>query len=112
MANVPATFPVMPVNGYMVSGMLTRGKGCEDGVLCSPKLSEVQGGDAVYPKSMVAEIEKNVGDISIDCARMPSADDLKGHETQLINEWLDNVQRIRTQQTQLFDYLLTNHPTD
>ncbi|HZR31241.1 MAG TPA: alkaline phosphatase family protein [Terriglobales bacterium] len=112
MANVPATFPVMPVNGYMVSGMLTRGKGCEDGVLCSPKLSEVQGGDAVYPKSMVSEIEKNVGDISIDCARMPSADDLKGHETQLINEWLDNVQRIRAQQTKLFDYLLTNHPTD
>ena len=25
MANVPATFPVMPVNGYMISGMLTRG---------------------------------------------------------------------------------------
>ena len=35
MANVPATFPVMPVNGYMISGMLTRGKGCEDGILCS-----------------------------------------------------------------------------
>src|SRR6266436_5872407 len=34
MANVPATFPVMPVNGYMISGMLTRGKNCEDGVLC------------------------------------------------------------------------------
>ena len=26
MANVPATFPVKPVNGYMISGMLTRGK--------------------------------------------------------------------------------------
>src|SRR4029077_14212319 len=25
MANVPATFPVMPLNGYMISGMLTRG---------------------------------------------------------------------------------------
>src|SRR2546430_1563578 len=48
MANVPATFPVMPVNGYMISGMLTRGKNCEDGVLCAPKLSEVQGGDPVY----------------------------------------------------------------
>src|SRR5262249_4140760 len=32
MANVPATFPVLPVNGYMISGMLTRGKQCEDGV--------------------------------------------------------------------------------
>jgi len=112
MANVPATFPVMPVNGYMVSGMLTRGKGCEDGVLCSPKLSQVEGGDAVYPKSMVAEIEKNIGDISIDCARMPSVDDLKGHESQVIDEWLDEVQRIRVQQTKLFDYLLTNHSTD
>src|ERR1700722_14466339 len=53
MANVPATFPVMPVNGYMISGMLTRGKNCEDGILCAPKLSEVEGGDAVYPKTMV-----------------------------------------------------------
>ncbi len=56
MANVPATFPVMPVNGYMISGMLTRGKNCEDGVLCAPKLSEVMGGDAVYPKSYAAGV--------------------------------------------------------
>src|SRR6202795_4285043 len=68
MANVPATFPVMPVNGYMISGMLTRGKGCEDGLLCSPKLSEVKGGDAVYPKSMVPELEAQVGDFWIDCS--------------------------------------------
>jgi predicted AlkP superfamily phosphohydrolase/phosphomutase len=54
MANVPATFPVMPVNGYMISGMLTRGKNCEDGVLCAPKLSEVEGGDAVYPPALKA----------------------------------------------------------
>ena len=66
MANVPATFPVMPVNGYMISGMLTRGKNCEDGVLCAPKLSEVQGGDAVYPPAMKAELLKNVGDFYID----------------------------------------------
>ena len=56
MANVPATFPVMPVDGYMISGMLTRGKNCEDGVLCAPKLSEVEGGDAVYPPAMKAEL--------------------------------------------------------
>src|SRR5258708_34783718 len=31
MANGPSTFPVMPVNGSMISGMLTRGKHCEDG---------------------------------------------------------------------------------
>src|SRR3989442_5316364 len=112
MANVPATFPVMPVNGYMVSGMLTRGKDCEDGVLCAPKLSQVEGGDAVYPKSMVSELEANVGDFYIDCARMPSADDLKGKEVEVIDAWLNRVSLIRSQQTKLFDYLLTHHPTD
>src|SRR5215467_13424509 len=112
MANVPATFPVMPVNGYMISGMLTRGKNCEDGVLCAPKLSEVMGGDAVYPKSMQPELLKNVGDFYIDCERMPAAGDLKGHETEVIDKWLNKVQLIREQQTKLFDYLLTQHPTD
>jgi predicted AlkP superfamily phosphohydrolase/phosphomutase len=112
MANVPATFPVMPVNGYMVSGMLTRGKNCEDGVLCSPKLSEVQGGDPVYPAAMKAELLKNVGDFYVDCERMPSAEQLKGHETEVIDAWLKKVDVIRQQQTQLFDYLLNNHPTD
>ena len=112
MANVPATFPVMPVNGYMISGMLTRGKNCEDGVLCAPKLSEVMGGDAVYPKSMQPELLKNVGDFYIDCERMPSAADLKGHESAVIDQWLAKVQTIREQQTKLFDYLLANHPTD
>ena len=112
MANVPATFPVLPVNGYMISGMLTRGKNCEDGVLCAPKLSEVEGGDAVYPRSMVAELEKNVGDFYIDCTRMPSADELKDKEAEVVNAWLAKVQTIREQQTKLFDYLLTNHPTD
>ena len=112
LANVPATFPVMPVNGYMISGMLTRGKNCEDGVLCAPKLSEVMGGDAVYPKSLQAELLKNVGDFYIDCERMPAAGDLKGHETELIDKWLGKVQVIREQQTKLFDYLLTTHPTE
>src|SRR6476646_5483805 len=112
MANVPATFPVMPLNGYMISGMLTRGKNCEDGVLCAPKLSEVAGGDAVYPASMKPELLKNVGDFYIDCERMPSAADLNGRETEVIDAWLKKVQLIRDQQTQLFDYLLTNHPTD
>ena len=112
MANVPATFPVMPVNGYMISGMLTRGKNCEDGVLCAPKLSEVMGGDAVYPRSFEAELLKNVGDFYIDCERMPSAADLKGHERAVIDQWLARVQLIREQQTKLFDYLLSEHPTD
>lgn len=112
MANVPATFPVMPVNGYMISGMLTRGKNCEDGVLCAPKLSEVEGGAAVYPASMKAELLKNVGDFYIDCERMPSAEQLKGHESEVIDAWLKRVDVIREQQTKLFDYLLKNHPTD
>jgi predicted AlkP superfamily phosphohydrolase/phosphomutase len=112
MANVPATFPVMPVNGYMISGMLTRGKNCEDGVLCAPKLSEVEGGDAVYPPALKAELLKNVGDFYIDCERMPAASDLKGHETEVIDAWLNKVQLIRDQQTHLFDYLLDHHPTD
>jgi predicted AlkP superfamily phosphohydrolase/phosphomutase len=112
MANVPATFPVMPVNGYMISGMLTRGKNCEDGVLCAPKLSEVEGGDPVYPPPMKAELLKNVGDYYIDCERMPSAEELKGHETEVIDAWLKKVNVIREQQTKLFDYLMTNHPTE
>jgi predicted AlkP superfamily phosphohydrolase/phosphomutase len=112
MANVPATFPVMPVNGYMISGMLTRGKNCEDGVLCAPKLSEVEGGDAVYPATMKAELLKKVGDFYIDCERMPSAEQLNGHEAEVIDAWLKKVQLIRDQQTQLFDYLLANHPAD
>jgi predicted AlkP superfamily phosphohydrolase/phosphomutase len=112
MANVPATFPVMPVNGYMISGMLTRGKNCEDGVLCAPKLSEVEGGDPVYPAAMKAELLKNVGDYYIDCERMPSAEQLKGHEPEVIDAWLKRVDVIREQQTKLFDYLMTDHPTD
>jgi predicted AlkP superfamily phosphohydrolase/phosphomutase len=112
MANVPATFPVMPVNGFMISGMLTRGKNCEDGVLCAPKLSEVEGGDAVYPPAMKTELLREVGDFYIDCERMPSAEQLNGHETDVIDTWLKKVQLIRDQQTRLFEYLLANHPTE
>jgi predicted AlkP superfamily phosphohydrolase/phosphomutase len=112
MANVPATFPVLRVNGYMISGMLTRGKNCEDGVLCAPKLSQVEGGEAVYPPDLKGELIKNVGDFYIDCERMPSAEQLKGHEPEVIDAWLKKVDLIRAQQTQLFDYLLTAHPTE
>src|SRR5580693_1216038 len=112
MANVPATFPVLPVNGYMISGMLTRGKNCEDGVLCAPKLSEVEGGAAVYPPAFKSELMSKVGDFYIDCERMPAAEELKGHESQVIASWLEKVQVIRDQQNKLFDYLLTNRPTE
>ena len=112
MANVPATFPVMPVNGYMVSGMLTRGKDCEDGVLCSPKLTEVEGGEAVYPASLKQELLANIGDFYIDCARIPKLETIAGHEAEGVNDWLAKVDTIRAQQTKLFDYLLTRHPKD
>jgi len=112
MANVPATFPAPPVNGYLITGMLTHGKGCEDGMLCSPKLSEVQDGDAVYPKTLVREISRDLGDIPIDCSRMPGEAELRGHEAETVNRWLENVSQIRSQQQRLFDYLLTRRPTD
>jgi predicted AlkP superfamily phosphohydrolase/phosphomutase len=112
MANVPATFPVMKVNGYMISGMMTRGKGCEDGVLCAPKISEVQGGDAVYPASLKTELMSKLGDFYIDCSRMPAARDIEGHEQEVVTSWLKQVQRIRDDQEKMFDHLLTNHPTD
>ncbi len=111
MANVPGTFPVRPVNGYMVSGMLTQSKDC-DGILCSPKLSEVVNGEPIYPKEMKAELMKNVGDFWIDCSAMPTAEQLAGNEKQMIEKWLNRVTEIRDQQTHLFEYLLENHPTD
>lgn len=112
MANVPATFPALPVNGYTISGMLTRGKGCENGVLCSPKLSEVMGGDAVYPRPLAAELLRHVGDFRIDCAQMPTRRQLLGNEKQVVEQWLADVSSIRAQQALLFDYLLTHHRTD
>jgi predicted AlkP superfamily phosphohydrolase/phosphomutase len=114
MANVPATFPVMKVNGYMISGMLTRGNAeskCEDGVLCAPKLSQVAG-DAVYPATMVKELESKVGDFYIDCARMPGEHEIMGNEEKVVKDWLAKVDTIRSEQTKLFDYLLSNHPQD
>ena len=112
MANVPATFPAMPVNGYVVTGMLTRGKGCEDGILCAPKLSEVQGGEAVYPPSLRSELLAGVGDFRIDCLRMPSAQELRSSPGKTVDEWLQQVSQVRAEQMKLFDYLLSHHPTD
>jgi predicted AlkP superfamily phosphohydrolase/phosphomutase len=53
-----------------------------------------------------------VGDFYIDCERMPGADELNGHESEVILKWLDKVQLIRNQQTKLFEYLLDHHRTD
>ena len=70
-----------------------------------------KGGDAVYPRTLQPELLKNVGDFYIDCERMPGASDLKGREKE-VDKWLDKVQLIRDEQTKLFDYLLSKHPTD
>jgi predicted AlkP superfamily phosphohydrolase/phosphomutase len=112
MANVPATFPAVPVNGYLITGMLTRGKNCEDGVLCSPKLTDVTGGDPVYPMSMREELLTKVGNFNIDCSRMPSEKELQGREAEVVEAWLKEVDDVRAQQMKLFDYLLTNHKKD
>ena len=53
-----------------------------------------------------------MGDYYIDCERMPSAEELQGHESEVIDAWLKKVDLIREQQTKLFDYLLENHPTE
>src|SRR5260370_10501642 len=111
MANVPATFPVMPVNGYMISGMLTRGKNCEDGVLCAPKLSEVQGGEPVYPPALKAELLKNVDHFYIYCERMPAATALRAHESAVIDACLNKVQSISDAHTHVFHYSLNHNPT-
>ena len=81
-------------------------------MLCSPKLSEVQDGDAVFPKMLAREIINDLGDIPIDCSRMPGETELRGHEAETVNRWLENVSQIRAQQQRLFDYLLTKQPTE
>jgi len=91
--------------------MLTQGKDC-DGILCSPKLSEVVNGEPVYPKPMSAELMKHVGDFWIDCSAMPTSEELAGKEKDVVEKWLKRVSEIRDQQTRLFEYLLEHHPTD
>jgi predicted AlkP superfamily phosphohydrolase/phosphomutase len=61
---------------------------------------------------MTSELLSNVGNFYIDCARMPSQKEIEGNEAKVVNSWLEKVQLIREQQTKLFDYLLTRHPTD
>ena len=112
LANVPATFPTVPVNGYVVSGMLTRGKDCEDGILCAPKLSEVQGGQAVYPPALRDELLTRVGDLRLDCLRMPSAAQLHAAPGKVIDEWLRQVTEVRAQQQKMFEYLMEHHKTE
>jgi len=99
---------VKPVNGYMISGMLTRGKNCETAV-CSRSFLKC-GGDAVYPPTMVAELESNVGDFLIDCARMPAAKDFLDTKSQPFTNGWRGYPATREQQRKLFDYLLTEPP--
>ena len=48
-------------------------------------LCPILTGAAVYPPSMVGELEMNVGDFWIDCSRMPTAEELKGKEAEKID---------------------------
>jgi len=57
MANVPATFPVMPVNGYMISGMLTRGKTVKTRALCAQVIGSAGRRRGLSP-AMKAELLK------------------------------------------------------
>jgi predicted AlkP superfamily phosphohydrolase/phosphomutase len=66
----------------------------------------------VYPSGLVTELRKNVGDFWIDCSRMPTAEQLKGKEAEVIDDWLLQVSQVRAQQAKLFDYLLGHHRTD
>ena len=73
-----------------------------------PDAFEVEGGDAVYPPALKAELLKSVGDFYIDCERMPSAEQLRGNETEVIDAWLKKIDTIREQQTRS---LITCSPT-
>src|SRR6202795_1621518 len=71
MDNVPATFPMMPVNGYMISGMLTRGKNCEDDFTMLGQSCEDHTGHWLYPIAPY-----NVGyNISINSVRVEAFPD-------------------------------------
>ena len=68
MANVPATFPVLPVNGYMISGMLTRGKGPVPVVLVQELARLGPGAESqhvVPPGRRCEEIGADLGAVSL-----------------------------------------------
>jgi hypothetical protein len=67
----------------MISGMLTRGKNCEDASVRS-QVERSDGWRRRLSQADANRIIEKVGDFYIDCERMPSAADLKGHELEVI----------------------------
>lgn len=86
--NVPVTYPVEPVNGVLVSGLLT------------PRTAH----DFVYPPELKAEIDRAVGGYRI----YPQGNYARGRERAFLEALIGNIR----QHTQAADYLLKTQPWD
>ena len=86
-ANVPITYPVRPVNGSLVAGLLTPGIDC----------------DFTYPPSLKKEILRMFPEYSYDIPnfRLMNRDEL-----------LDKIYQMTTMRFDLFEYLLDTHSWD
>lgn len=87
--NVPLTFPVEPVNGALVSGLMTPG-------LSSP---------FTYPPALKGELLRELGEYLIDV-------DIERGETESgsLGDLVARVRRMSELQTRAFEYLLDKHP--
>lgn len=86
--NVPVTYPVEPVNGVLVSGLLT------------PRTAQ----DFVYPPELKAEIDKAVGGYQI----YPEGNYARGREQAFLDALLGNIR----QHAAAADYLLKTQAWD
>jgi predicted AlkP superfamily phosphohydrolase/phosphomutase len=112
MFNVPGTWPVEPVNGYMVSGMLVRGLDVLDhyctGDLCSVQLSKAE--PAAATPWIKDDLLSKFKDVPLDCSPLPEPHDARALQPEFVKQWLAGVDVIRTEQTKVIDYLLEKHP--
>ena len=86
--NVPVTYPVEPVNGVMISGLLT------------PRTAE----DYIYPASLKPQLEAEVGKYKI----YPEGGYGKGREQAFLESLIANIRH----HAQAANFLLRNHPWD
>lgn len=86
--NVPVTYPVEPVNGVLISGLLT------------PRTAQ----DFVYPPELKAEVDRAVGGYRV----YPRGNYARGREQIFLDALIGNIQ----QHTQAADYLLKTQPWD
>ena len=86
--NVPVTYPVEPVNGVMISGLLT------------PRSAE----DFVYPDSLKTDVDTAVGGYQI----YPQGGYGRGRERAFLNALITNIR----QHTQAADFLLRTQVWD